>query len=393
MTAVATRDPELLVTQGGHLYRVLRRAGFQTPAPVATTKAAVLLALVAWLPLLLLSFGEAHRIGAVSIPFLRDYSTALRFLVTLPILVLADSVLEPRLAAVARHFTAANLVRAEEHQQFRAAIERALQFRDALLPQLVILMVALGLSLAGLTSAVSSGTSSWHSVSVASGPERTWAGTVYDFFSLPLYRFVILTWLWRYVVWIWFLCRASRLHLRVVPSHPDLSGGLGFIGVGHAAFSVPIAAVSISAASVVGMQAVLSHASLPSFYPLLVGYVAIVLIVFLGPLFLFSPALWSAKREGIYRYSALGGEYTAEFERKWMDSRTQSGEQLLGSGDIQSLADLANSFDVVRRMRLYPFGPRVIAVLGAAAVIPLLPLALTQYPLSEILGKIVHLLL
>jgi hypothetical protein len=393
MMVAAACEPELLVTRGGHLYRVLRRAGFQTPAPLATSKAAIVLALVAWLPLLLLSLGEAPRIGTVPIPFLRDFSTALRFLVTLPILLLADSVLEPRLAAVARHFTIANLIPPNEHPQFLAAIERAIWLRDALLPQVVILVIALGLSLGGLTSTVSSGVSSWHSVVTATGPHRTWAGTVYDFFSLPLYRFVMLTWLWRYAIWIWFLWRTSRLRLRVVPSHPDLSGGLGFIGVGQAAFSILIVAVSISAASIVGMQAVYSSAPLSSFYPLLGGYLAIMLIMFLAPLLMFSPLLWSSKRQGFFRYGTLGAEYTTEFERKWIEPRSQTSEQLLGSADIQSLADLSNSFDVVRRMRLYPFGPGLITIFIAAIVIPLLPLALMQFPLSQILGKLVHLLL
>jgi hypothetical protein len=393
MTAMAADNPELLVTRGGHLYRVLRRAGFETPAPAATTKAAVLLALVTWLPLLLLSLAEAPRIGGVSISFLRDFSTAIRFLVTLPVLVLADSFVEPRLAAVARQFIAADLVPEEEQPRFLAAISRALWLRDALLPQIVILVIALGLSLGGLTSAVSTGASNWHVAVTAAGPQRTWAGTVYDFFSLPLYRFVILTWLWRYVIWTWFLWRTSQLRLRIVPSHPDVSGGLGFIGVGHAALSFLIVALSISAASVIGMRVAYSGASLPSFYPLLGGYLAIMLIVFLGPLFMFSPVLWNAKRRGLYRYSTLGGEYTTAFEQKWMESRTEDGEQLLGSADIQSLADLANSFDVVQRMRLYPFGPSVVAILSASVVLPLLPLALMQFPVSEILRQLAHLLL
>jgi hypothetical protein len=76
-----------------------------------------------------------------------------------------------------------------------------------------------------------------------------------------------------------------------------------------------------------------------------------------------------------------------------MESRTEDGEQLLGSADIQSLADLANSFDVVQRMRLYPFGPSVVAILSAAVVLPLLPLALMQFPISEILRQLAHLLL
>jgi hypothetical protein len=219
---------------------------------------------------------------------------------------------------------------------------------------------------------------------------------VYDYFSLPLYRVVVLTWLWRYVIWSWFLWRASRLHLTIVPSHPDLSGGLAFIGVGQMAFAVVIVAFSIASSAVVGMQAVYGAVSLPSLYPLIGGYLAFMLILFLGPLFMFSPALGRAKRWGLYQYAALGGAYTTAFQHKWIESGAgERGERepLLGSADIQSLADLAGSFEVVRQMRTYPFDPRVVMVLTAAAVSPLLPLALLEYPIGELLGDIVHLLL
>jgi hypothetical protein len=392
MTSRPLDDPELLVTQGGQLHRALRRAGFETPAPAATTKAAVVVAAAAWVPLLVLYLAQVPSLGPVSVPFFQDFSTGLRFLVTLPLLVYAGSFVEPRLAAVARHFAEAELVPAELRPRFHATIERALQLRDALLPQFLIMVLALGLSLVGQTNAVSA-ESSWHAVSTASGLHRTWAGWAYDYFTLPLYRVVVLTWVWRYLLWIWFLWRSSRLQLRIVPSHPDLSGGLAFIGVGQSAFSILVVAFSIGAAGIVGMQAVHEGSPLASLYPLIGGYLAVILAGVLGPLFICSPLLWNAKRRGLYRYGTLGSEYTTAFERKWMEPRPEDGEALLGSADIQSLADLGNSFNVVRQMRLYPFEPRVVAILTAAAVGPFLPLALIQYPISQILTELFHLLL
>jgi hypothetical protein len=393
MTGGPIYAPELLVTQGGHLYRALRRAGFDTPAPVATRRAAIVFVVLTWLPLLALSLVEAPRLGALSVPFLHDFSTGVRLLVALPLMFIADSFLEPRLAAVARHFAAADLVPVDERPRFLGTIHRALWLRDALLPQLVIIVLAVGLSLAAFTAPVSPGVSSWHGVYTASGLERTWAGVVHDHFSLPLYRIVILTWLWRYVIWSWFLWRSSRLTLRTVPNHPDLTGGLGFIGVGQAAWAILIVAFSAASAGVIGMQAVHSGRPLASFYPLIGGYLACVLVVFIGPLFVFSTALYRTKRLGLFRYATLGGEYATAFERKWIDSRPGDAEPLLGSADIQSLADLAGSFDVVRQMRPYPFDRRAVLILGAAAVGPLLPLALIEYPIVQLLGDIVQLLL
>jgi hypothetical protein len=43
--------------------------------------------------------------------------------------------------------------------------------------------------------------------------------------------------------------------------------------------------------------------------------------------------------------------YVHEFDAKWLRGGSPAGDALLGSGEIQSLADLANSFDMVRTMR------------------------------------------
>ncbi len=386
-------DAELLVAHGGHLHRALRWAGLETSAPAAAAKVAIVLAVVTWLPLLVVSLAEARRVGAVPVPFLKDFSTEIRFLVALPLLALADSFLEPRLAAVARHFTVANVVPPADRARFFGAIVQARSLLDAALPQVVIMAVAVGLSLAGLTSAVAPEVSSWRAVLTPSGPQRSWAGVVYDFLSLPVYRLVMFTWMWRYAVWIWFLWRTSRLDLRLAPGHPDGSGGLGFIGVGQAASAILIFVSSVSTAGVVGMQAVYRGASLASFYPLLAGYLAWVLIVFLGPLIMFSPALFRAKERGLYEYSTLGEEYVTAFAQKWIGRQGAPQEPLLGTPDIQSLADLAGSFEVVRKMRLWPFNLMTVTILTTAAVAPLLPLALLEHPATELLGEVVRLLL
>ena len=60
----------------------------------------------------------------------------------------------------------------------------------------------------------------------------------------------------------------------------------------------------------------------------------------------------------------------------------------MGSGDIQSLADLGNSYEVVRTMRIMPVTREAIIGLGAATLVPVVPLALTMMPLEELLKKL-----
>ena len=80
------------------------------------------------------------------------------------------------------------------------------------------------------------------------------------------------------------------------------------------------------------------------------------------------------------------------FRQKWITSTTEEKEPLLGTGDIQSLADLANSFEVVREMNL-PFNTKSVLRLAIFLVLPILPLFLTMIPLSEIIDRVLKMAL
>ncbi|HTP01851.1 MAG TPA: hypothetical protein VMJ64_10805, partial [Anaerolineales bacterium] len=109
-------------------------------------------------------------------------------------------------------------------------------------------------------------------------------------------------------------------------------------------------------------------------------------VLFLGPLYIFSRTLWACKVKGMSDYSGFAERYVNEFDRKWLGP-DPTGEPLLGTADIQSLADLSNSVSIVRDMRLVPESPSILMYLAVAALLPLLPLALFKYPLADLLAK------
>jgi hypothetical protein len=67
-------------------------------------------------------------------------------------------------------------------------------------------------------------------------------------------------------------------------------------------------------------------------------------------------------------------------------------EALLGSADLQSLADLGNSYSFVQEMRFVPFGLKDVTRLAAVTAVPLLPLALTVFALEELAGYAIKVL-
>ena len=71
--------------------------------------------------------------------------------------------------------------------------------------------------------------------------------------------------------------------------------------------------------------------------------------------------------------------YAVEFDHKWLRGGAPAGEPLIGSADIQALADLSNSFDAVNRMRLAPFTFQNVLQLTVVTLLPVVPLMLTMF--------------
>jgi hypothetical protein len=129
-------------------------------------------------------------------------------------------------------------------------------------------------------------------------------------------------------------------------------------------------------------------AALPDFKIEIAIFVIIMQGVVLGPLLVFAPRLAQAKRTGLREYGTLAERYVREFDTKWLRGTGPANEPLVGSADIQSLADLSNSFDVVRTMRIAPVTKDAVIRLAALTLAPVVPLLLTMMPLEELLKKL-----
>jgi hypothetical protein len=112
-----------------------------------------------------------------------------------------------------------------------------------------------------------------------------------------------------------------------------------------------------------------------------------VMVVFLGPVLVFAPKLRAARLTGNKAFSAFAARYVQEFEQKWLGDASPE-EPLVGSPDIQSLADLANSARIVRDMRTVPVSPRIVTLYAMGVVVPFLPLLLLKYPIAELAGML-----
>ena len=195
-------------------------------------------------------------------------------------------------------------------------------------------------------------------------------------------------WYFRILIWTRFLWHVSRIKLSLMPTHPDRVGGLGFLSNTVYAFSVLVVAHGVMVSSQIANRIFFLGADLREFEAEIAMVAIFLLCLIFGPMLVFVPQLAQAKRTGLREYGTLAETYVRDFDRKWLRRAKPEGEVLIGSADIQSLADLANSFEVVRSMRLVLVNRDAILQLAAALLLPLLPLVLTIMPLKELLTRL-----
>lgn len=377
------------LTKGGPFFKLMVRSGLMKPEFARPARRATFLAVFTWLPLLILSLVQGLAFdGPVELPFLWDFAVHVRFLICVPLLIIAEVLLDARTRAVVKHFVDSKLVQVKDYPAFESVVRQAGRLRDSLLAEAIIVGVVI-VGVIFLRIEYSGSASTWQVLVSEDGRIRTLAGWWYLFLAIPFFQFLVSRWVWRFLIWSHFLRSLSKMDLRLIPIHPDLAAGLGFLSPAQAKYGIIVFAVSSVIAAKIGEEILYGGASLLDYKIIIGGYVVMMLIVLLAPLLVFTPKLLMVKRRGLLEYSALGNEYTEAFDRKWIRKEVPEGEPLLGSSDIQSLADLGNSFQFVRNMRAFPIDRNSILPIVVATVLPMLPLVLTVYPFDELVLKII----
>jgi hypothetical protein len=385
------RDPpDFSLVLGGPLYQLLRRAHLSDDALHLQRRRIVVIALLAWLPLLVLSALGGHLLGGgVAVPFLMDVDMHVKFLVVIPLLVGAELVVHQRMRTVATTFRDRSLI--PEHAQPRLddAIASAYRLRNSTLAEvlLIVFVYAIGVTLIW-RHYTTLHAATWYATPGADGSRLTFAGIWYGYVSLPIFQFLLLRWYYRIFIWSRLLWQVSRIDLNLVPTHPDRVGGLGFLATTTYAFIPLLLAQGALLAGNLANQIFHTGATLTQFRLEILLLVIFMMIVVVGPLTVFSPQLSRARRNGLREYGTLAQRYVREFDAKWLRSQRDNDEAFLGSGDIQSLADLGNSFAVVQDMNIVPITKHALIQLAAATVAPVVPLVLTLMPLEDLLKKL-----
>jgi len=386
--------PDFSLVRGGLFLQFLRWAHLSDDIRTNVRRPVIVIALLAWLPLLVFSALDGQMLGgSVAVPFLYDVDVHIRLLVALPLLIIAEVATLHRLPLLLQQFTARHLVPEDSMARFEAIVVSASRLRVSVLAEALLIALVYGVGIMVIwRHFVVLDVATWYATPSGESSKLTLAGIWYGYVSMPIFQFLLLRWYWRIFVWARLLWQVSRIELSLIPAHPDRAGGLGFLASAWSAFAMLAAAHGALAAGLITSRIFFAGATLPQFMYEIVVVVVFMLFLVIGPLLFFAPQLAEAKRAGLLQYGTLAARYVREFDTKWLKDGAPANEALVGSADIQSLADLGTSYEVVRTMRFTPINMQAAVGLAAATLVPIAPLLLTMIPLNELLEGLVKII-
>jgi hypothetical protein len=339
--------------------------------------------------LLLLCAIKGTLLGGIAVPFLLDVETHARFLLAVPLMIFAELLVHQRIRGIVMQFVERKLMPEASMDRFRKAILSAMAWRNSIPAELMIVAIVFPLGYYVRTRVFALESSTWYATAGSEGATLTLPGIWFSWVSNPLLQFLLLRWIYRIAIWARFLWQLSRIELTLIPTHPDRNAGLGFLGGSAFAYSPLLAAFSTMSAGLVASRIFHQGASLADFKLEIVSLVLFGMVLVLGPLTVFAPQILLAKRRGKREYGIFAADYTRDFDRRWLRSADHDDTPLLGSGDIQSLADLDNAYSVIKDIRAVPFSRDLLLQLLWATLAPFAPLVFTMIPLEELLDRMI----
>ena len=372
---------------GGPLFQLLRRSRLSDDALTLVHRRIFAGIAITWLPLLLFSTWEGRAWGRndAFIPFLLNVEVQARFLLALPLLVVAELVVHMRMRRALVQFLTRHLISDADRPRFDAAINSAMRLRNSVVAEVVLVVLVYTVGVASRNYVVVDA-NTWTTGSAGSG--LSLAGWWYTLVSVPIYQFLLLRWYFRVFLWWRFLWHVSRIKLQLMPTHPDRAGGLGFLANIVHAFAPVLVAHGVLLSALIADRIFFGGATLPQFTVEIIVGVGVLVFLVLGPLIVFTGQLARAKRVGLGEYGVLAQSYVREFDAKWIRGARDPDEPFVGSGDIQSLADLGNSYEVIKTMRYVPFSKETVLQLAVVTLVPLAPLLLTMISFEELLKRL-----
>jgi hypothetical protein len=377
------------IFDGGPPLRLEKSLGLIKPNERRSVQRAVLAVVIVWAPLFIISAIESLALGENKLgSLIVDLTVLSRYLIVVPLFILAEEFTLLRLGQIARHFIDAGVITAADRPRFEGIVAQARRLLNSVLVEVLVVVIAYLAMIIVMRVFPDQDIPLWHKA--GDGVRGySWAGWWHALVSAPVALVLLLGWLWRIFLWGLFLCRVSRLDLQLVAAHPDLVGGLQFVSLSLRAFLLLSFTISTIAAGGVAHRVLYMGTSFFTFKYVIVAVVILSLVLFVGPVLVFGGKLVEARRRGILDYGGLAGAVGRQLEKKWLDYRKNVDEGALDVPHFSATTDLYQVVSNVYQMKPFPIDTQDLIALIVVTLLPFLPALLFEIPLNEILSDLV----
>jgi len=373
--------------------KILNRLKLRVISNESVLKKILFFSALTWLPLLIISLIQNTAVNPeITLPFLKDYESYGRFLIAIPAIFIAEKFINYQTSNSLVHFVESGIISENNVGEYELLLNKYRKLIESKSLQVVIFIIStLNIFLVKTFWGSLTDFTSWKYDAV--NDSITAAGYWYMIISLPLLKYLIFRLFCRFLLWSWFLWKISKMDLNLFAIDPDKSGGLGFLGIVQSSFGfLGFAQAAIASAEVAN---IVIYSGVPiEDYRFSLFVIPVVVIIYLSPLLYFSRKLGKLKLEGIMIYSTLTHKYSRLFEDKWIrGNNINDDESILGSGDIQSLADIGTTYEVVENIRIFPINLNIFLFMLVMVALPFIPLLFLKFNINQILEGLAGFLL
>lgn len=378
---------EFSLLRGGPLFQISRSIGLAREGRPMAAKIALALMVIVLVPVIVATALRGTLLDGVEVPLVHDYLFGARFLIAMPLLVLAAPNADQRIWRAVHHMRA--LVLPADRDRFEHSLGRLRAWRDSVWPELVLFALVVASCFIALPVGLHDKVTDWRGDEQGMSAAAQWVAWV----GSPVFRFLVGLWLWRMVLWIALLFRFSRMDLALHGAHPDGRGGLSFLSNAQSCFAtlIVVGGVLLAGSCIFELQHL--GVTLKSLRFLMAGYIVLGVIVLVAPLLLLTPRLLALKQSCLLAYGALGTDCAEEFEQKWLGRARGGAAPILEAGDSSALCDLTGVYSTVSTMSVVPFRRDVVLQAVLAGALPLIPVLLVTMPITDLLKKLISVLM
>jgi hypothetical protein len=340
----------------------------------------IFLIILTWLPLAILSAFQGLFLGdKVDVPFLLEPATHMKLLLAIPMFIISEKYVDRRILIIISQFLKNGMVNEINQNNFDQILQKFQRIAKNKKSEIVILIIVIVYGSFRLLFNNLEITT-WIYPFESNEHKLSWAGYWLIFVSFPIFQFLILRWLWRWIIWIRLLRAISKSDILIYPPHPDKAGGLGFLGERPLVFGSITLVLGVVYASILVNRILFLDFTLDQQIPFLVAFAIFSLILNILPLFFFSEPMRQSRLKHLHFYNTLGVDFIEVFKGKWLYQTKNETTNPPFQGSA-----LNQMYNNIYEMKTFPFDLKSMLSSVVLTILPLVPLLLFYIPFSELL--------